>query len=667
MYPADHLEAKRDSKRLALELRSRGQAFFTLDLPAIGKALDASLSGGRLAFTRLPGMAGRHKGSPVPRLFWGLWNRLFDRSGTLREDIDPDAVKLLRTLLYAGKKLNVDCKPKRLYEAVKEYFDVDYSLPPSLAPLLWDEPGVHFDSDYLPTLLRAFGGEPDLWSDAASDPAGDAERFVAVKGTRLSRKRGVLGLVACDEVLAHIQRVAGRVGGSLGFFDPDSLQGKHGPGAVSEKPVGRNKYAFPTWSSRLEEFFPWDYHGVTTVDNFLENSLPISDLVPRFEESASKLCAVPKTQKGPRLIASEPVANQWIQQGLASEVTIRISRTLLRHSVTIRDQNPSREDALSASRHGRRATIDLSSASDRLSLRLVECIFRSNISLLKLMASCRTRFLRNPIDKKMPSHLRLRKFASMGSALTFPIQSIVFAVLSLGIGSYLHPRKSLASLAREVRVYGDDIIVPVDWVPLLRVVFSQLGLKVNDSKTFTEGNFRESCGMDAFRGSDVTPAYIRWPTAELNHRSAIGYVACSNNFFLKGFWHTAAYLDEAADWVRKLPVVDASAVVFGRVSFCKGVDPKLKRLWDPATQQEVVKVPVIQYDGKLSASTIENPNGFMEYSVRSRGNDYSWRSLFKRDTGYLPLSTWMELPPDGARAIIRARRVPTRLITALSD
>jgi hypothetical protein len=259
--------------------------------------------------------------------------------------------------------------------------------------------------------------------------------------------------------------------------------------------------------------------------------------------------------------------------------------------------------------------------------------------------------------------MKLNKFASMGSALTFPVQSIVFAIIAIGVGSYLHPRRDLASIAQEVRVFGDDIIVPVDWVALLRSILERVGLKINESKTFSEGNFRESCGMDAFMGHDVTPAYLRWPSTELVHRSAVGYVAVSNNFFSKGFWHTAKYLDEAASWMRKLPAVGAKAVALGRLTFCKGVDPTLRSVWDENTQQWCYRVFCVKSRVKPRTYSADNPNGMMEYHVRSRANTYSWHEkLFAKD-GYMPLSTWLDLPPDGTGAVIRSRRVPAALMS----
>jgi hypothetical protein len=300
IYPADHLEVMRDSKRIALELRSRGLSFVTMDLPDMGKIFDQSLAEGRLVDHNVPCFGRKWKTSPIPRLFAGFWIRLFERSGQLREDIDPDVVFYLRTLLYTSKKLNLDCKPKRVYDAVKEYYDVDSHLPPANEEL-WDSPHpeARFSRDF--ASLRDFRHDVEFHGGVA-EPLFES----AFKGAErpVSRKAG-----GEDGILAHCQRIAGRLAVSLGLFTPEQTVGRHGPGAVSEVLTGKTKYVFPSWGLRLEQYYPWDYHGVTTVDNFLESSLPIPELLPAFAESASKLCAVPKTQKGPRLIAAEPVCN----------------------------------------------------------------------------------------------------------------------------------------------------------------------------------------------------------------------------------------------------------------------------------------------------------------------------------------------------------------------
>jgi hypothetical protein len=70
--------------------------------------------------------------------------------------------------------------------------------------------------------------------------------------------------------------------------------------------------------------------------------------------------------------------------------------------------------------------------------------------------------------------------------------------------------KTIRSLIGSVAVFGDDLVVPVDCRELLVETLEVLHFKVNVHKSFWGANFRESCGVDSFRGVDVTPVY--WKT-----------------------------------------------------------------------------------------------------------------------------------------------------------
>jgi hypothetical protein len=95
--------------------------------------------------------------------------------------------------------------------------------------------------------------------------------------------------------------------------------------------------------------------------------------------------------------------------------------------------------------------------------------------------------------------------------------------------------------SREVYVYGDDIIVPVDEAPSICTALQSIGLKVNTAKSFWTGKFRESCGMDAYDGIDVTPVYCRrtFPAGRRSHREIVSWIEMANNFYRRGLWYTA--------------------------------------------------------------------------------------------------------------------------------
>ncbi len=561
-FPFDRLEWSRDLASLSALFRERGIGLFTLDLPALDKALLQGLQTGRLNCSGLPASCRRSKHDLVPRLFWGLWSRVFDRSGCLRADIDPNVLFFLRTLLSTAKKLKVESAPKYLFKATKELFDVDESLP--VPSEFWtDSPVIdrYWDSSLSKLHLNDVA-HADLFPNGLQD-------------LRL--------------VLDSVQQVADRTSGILGLCSPNDLVFRHGPGAVSDLSSRDYKYEFRDWNDRLDSIFPWDLWGTTPfglMDRLHSNGIEIGS-----SEPASKLIAVPKTRKGPRLIAAEPVANQWIQQGLREFLYRRTAASELGNSIDFRRQDLSGSLALESSRTGLLATIDLSSASDRISCWLVERMFRRNPGLLTMMSACRTRFLKNGLDKALPGLLRLRKFSTMGSALTFPIQSLIFYNVCLGVGKYLNPRKSYEDLGRQVRVFGDDLIIPVLWEPLVERVLSALYLKVNVSKTFTKGNFRESCGTDAYCGHDVTPAYIGLSDEESDTLLLPSRVAVSNNFFLKGLWRSATWLMTTVPHGHSVPVVGRESGVFGFLSFGgSGLPPGLRTRWDHHLHRFVARV-----------------------------------------------------------------------------
>jgi hypothetical protein len=498
---------ERDFSRLESLSAHSGEKVFTLLLPDLGSILESCLETGVLACHGKPLTRAINGRSSIPRLFQGLWRRIVHHDGSLRQDIDPRDIFLLRTLCALGKKVELDCAPAVVYKTVQEYYDVDSSLPPPSQ--IWRS------GEYDSATLRSwsFLDHPTLCS--------------------------VLGVGGTDnrDLLARTQRIGDRVSCLLGEFLPHAADFRHGPGAVSDLRTGlAYKYAFPNWGPRLASVFPPEEYAQANLDWGPDSDSRSFLAALHSEEPASKLCVVPKTQKAPRLIAAEPTANQWCQQAVANFLTVSIRHTCLGKSIDFKRQDLSGALACEASLTKKLATVDLSSASDRLSTWLIERLFRANYSLMRAFTAVRTRYIVNGIDKKSPKVHELRKFASMGSALTFPIQSIVFYVICVAAGCETEglPDARWREAGRRVRVYGDDLIVPVEWMPRVRSLMKLLYLKINDSKTFVEGNFRESCGVDAYKGVDVTPIKVKRFYAESAPSTLQSVVDTSNNFFKKG-------------------------------------------------------------------------------------------------------------------------------------
>jgi hypothetical protein len=103
-------------------------------------------------------------------------------------------------------------------------------------------------------------------------------------------------------------------------------------------------------------------------------------------------------------------------------------------------------------------------------------------------------------------------------------------------------------IGQTVRVFGDDIIV--DWyaAPECIRVLNLLGFSVNEDKTYIEGQFREACGVEAYRGNEIQPLRYKRLSfgTQLQEVSPIEDIAtsleyCKTLYFL-GYHTTRKYL-----------------------------------------------------------------------------------------------------------------------------
>lgn len=578
-YPALKSKFAKDLGRLALCCRNRGLAFFTLDLPALESQLLTGLESGRLI---LEGPCSR-KVSPkvrVPRLFSGLWLRIFDKNACLKEDADVNAILFLRQILCLGKKIAVDCSTERVKQSVEKYYDIEQQLrPPSRN---WSAMECDFGDEFRYQLddVTLYRDQPMVDSDQV-DFSPDTENAIGKSGLR--------------RLLGQVQQVADLVSESIGLFDPHFASAqcgldpgtsifRHGPGAVAERKWSwTEKSNFIFWPAKLERVFPYRWFGRVARS---------CDREPVPLELASLLTAVPKTAKGPRLIASEPAAHQYCQQGIARFLVHRLKEVFGTNFIDFRDQAKSGRLVLSASLDRKLCTVDLSDASDRLSCWTIERIFRRNPSLLRAMHATRTRGLSDNVFESF-KFLQLKKFATQGTALTFPVQSIVFWCIAIGVcldGDITW--HNIWQLKDKVRIFGDDIIIPrYGYARLIRVM-EALQLKVNEGKSFVRGHFRESCGVDGYKGYDVTPVkpttFVAGSPADCQ-----ALIDTSNNLFMKGFWYASKRLVDAIPVFvqRNTRIVGLSQRGFsGFTSFSGSDESHLATRWNSRLHRNDVRV-----------------------------------------------------------------------------
>lgn len=357
-------------------------------------------------------------------------------------------------------------------------------------------------------------------------------------------------------------------------FDERELFLKHGPGAVEEGVSANQK-----WEALLGCETLLEYHG---VDNILRDAALSGAHVSSFGGTSSdtaRLVTVLKDSTSRRTITIEPLERMFIQQGYNALLRDNIKKCdIMRRSMQLTDQSLNQKLALEGSRTGKWSTLDLSSASDLLALPLVELVFKHRPLFLKGLLACRSPKVNT--GKKV---LILRKYAGMGNATTFPVQSVVFAVIA--ITALLEGRvpsyRNVERVARLVQVYGDDIIVPTEHYVKVVSLIEKVGLKVNLHKSFATGNFRESCGVDAFRGVDVTPIYVRHHIGEDIRSDANIYahfVAICNHSWMQCLYSFSEAIKSRVEEGRKLPLVDNKSPLLG---WHTRVNARSANKWNP--------------------------------------------------------------------------------------
>lgn len=224
---------------------------------------------------------------------------------------------------------------------------------------------------------------------------------------------------------------------------------------------------------------------------------------------------VPKSWKTDRAIVKEPLLNTMFQLGVGDYIAARLSKWGCDLET---GANQNRDAARRGSQTGALATLDLSSASDTVAQALV----------LDLLPIDWVLFLRNfRTGSVLLNGQRIvqEKFSSMGNGFTFPLETLIFYALA-------------KSVSDEAYVFGDDIIVETETVPLLLEVLTACGFLVNPEKSFVEGPFRESCGGDYLQGIDIRPLFVK-------DRVSCADLFVMHNFFVrKGDKATARILHD---------------------------------------------------------------------------------------------------------------------------
>jgi len=300
-----------------------------------------------------------------------------------------------------------------------------------------------------------------------------------------------------ENVISRAQRKILRI---LGEEGPPSLQDvrvRFGKGATTRTPKriasARRKLReklccgegfLSSISDAIHEVPGWWSHHVSDES---EDSALLTVYV-----DDGRLEFVPKNCKTYRAVTPSPNLDVMFQLGVGDYLTKRLSL----FGVDLSDQEINKSLAREGSLTGALATLDLSSASDTVSIELVYSLLP--VDWANFLWSFRT-----PTVRYKDRALRLQKFSSMGNGYTFPLETLLFYTLAKAVVDETQP------MERRVSVYGDDIIIPSESVPLMEDVLRCTGFKLNTLKSFSSGHFRESCGGDYLWGLDVRPCFIK--------------------------------------------------------------------------------------------------------------------------------------------------------------
>lgn len=605
-----------DVTQISRLVESRGLSVLMIDFPEACKVFDSALSSRFLEWTLLPKVFGKRV-PPRKILFECLFDRIFNEDGTIRHDVDPNSVFFLRQLLSMFKKVRMVCSDAAIKDEIDTYRRIDASLrSPTLS---WTSDSLSVEGSGV-SFLDGYRSSPDMFSHRDACPKPLLE---------------VLGRV-CDIVSSAMPQLDWR-----------EIEPRHGPGAVADARTGTDKYLFPHWPRKLDRTFPFEYFAQSREDLHIEE-----DMFRSIHEPPARLLAVPKTLKAPRLIASQPVSHQYLQGGIMRWLRKNLP-SHMRLCIDFIDQQKSRDAALVASLDESIATVDLSSASDRLSCWVVERVFRRNPSLLEALHATRTRWLVNATKIDERFFLIFKKFADQGAAITFPVQSIVYACIA--IASILYEKggkithKTVYSSARRIRVYGDDIIMPSLAVKSLTLLLAHLELKVNMRKTHVKGSFRESCGVDAYAGHIVSPVYLRDLELGQSAESLGSWVDISNNAYHAGLWNLAAWMmSEIPDKVRKLiPISNQELGCVSLRTYQIGLISPKRRFSKTLHRMEILALQVTTKEVRRRRDTHQS---LLQFFIEKKDP--------QDPLSYLTSTKWSSGWTERNRSLLRKRWVP---------
>jgi hypothetical protein len=573
----------RDINTVAARIKHEGDAFFDITLPKFGKDFERALAHSAVVKGQFVGWK-KHNRDPEK----GFISCVVKAAATIRSDS------------LSGERPFEDAL-RRLYDPERGLFD-DELQTAELPDFLSGFTQQLFDVET--GLLVEIPGSQDPDWEGSEFLSRQAEVVQAVRQLTLmfgkvkqecSPARNQAAVLSYLNTDREIEETLGRITSRPDFFNRDIIPLKktfltlfgdvltrldkdvfdhalvpaHGPGKTADRLSGNSKFYQFEWTDRLEYILPY---GEYALPNW-RHAHALDRVVWRSpaDERPVKVVLVPKTASTPRVIAIEPTCMQYAQQAIGrSLVPYLESDPRTKEFLGFTEQWPNQVLAQLGSIDGSLATLDLSEASDRVPNWLVEELLEFWPHVNEAVQASRSLRADVPGVGVVP----LAKFASMGSALTFPIEAMVFLTIALTAITNAESRpgswKAIKPLQDRVRVYGDDIIVPTTYADTVMRALEFYGFKVNSAKSFWTGGFRESCGKEYYRGYDVSIVRFRTvlPQSLQDVTEIVSTVSTRNQLFQAGFEGLVDILDDVLVEVLKghYPYVTDTSSVLGRLS-----------------------------------------------------------------------------------------------------
>lgn len=434
-------------------LNNEGISFLTITLPLLEGEILASLESGR--FNNVHITQFKHKGKLLHH-FYGWLRLIYNSDGSLRADLDEVALYGLLQLTGYAKKVSLQYPDETLFDEESAFVSHDLSLD-SVNEAYFKE--KTFSSKLRSLVTRTFQTYPCSMDKVLKEcpPRFGPGTF----SSDLNRK--VKFQTSFMKSFSDIIRIPAYYKGICGYFFQDK-----------KSFLFRNKFKF----------------------------------IERDTSTYSELLFVPKTAKGPRTIVREPLYRLAVQMSFFDYTSTFLQRRT-HGRIQFTDQTRNRNLAKEASLNGKYATLDLSKASDSVSYKIIHNLLGHIPGVSTFITKFRSTHVRLPSG----GIHALRKLAGMGSGLTFPLLALL-CHHSVAAGVALRfPNLDINHILSEISVYGDDLIVPTDWVPVAVLSLAKVGLTLNGSKSFTTTHnnirFRESCGGNYLNGEDVTVKRLR--------------------------------------------------------------------------------------------------------------------------------------------------------------